>query len=114
MLGAMEVIPIFSCGSVTKLLSGLKNTHKLVGMGLQEKSVLVSSLELNSSSQDMIIIMGNESTGLSESVKSMCDQIVAIRSFTAEGSRTASKIHSIDSLNVSNALAIVLYQLLGK
>lgn len=52
------------------------------------------------SMQSLVLVLGNEETGLSESVRKSCDRLVRIA-----GSGT------VESLNVSQAAAVLLYEL---
>lgn len=67
----------------------------------------VNCYEINGCFNDnksVMIVVGNEGSGLSNEMRNICDWLVYIE-------KSFNVVDYIDSINVNNALAIVLYQL---
>lgn len=64
--------------------------------------------EFNKSSylQPMIIVIGNESRGLSDDIRKVCNKLIHI-----QGNQNAAQFN-VDSLNAASALSVALYQIL--
>lgn len=104
--GGMEYVNIYSIKSIAKLLMALKG--KMVRLGTDvNASVPVEKIRELKKEKPVIIVLGNEENGISREVKENCDELVIIPfndSFEKEENRP------IESLNVAQAAAIVLYE----
>ena len=109
--GAMEALNLYHCGSVAQLLK--KSDGRKIGLCLNEGSEPLQSVDTTVHGR-WIVVMGSESTGLREVIRAECAQKVKILGNLGSREINSPVEHSVDSLNVSNALAIVLYHLGGK
>ena len=100
--GALEFIPILYVKNISQTLKILKNKdYWTIGLdGNATNSLKTLSLDENFFKDNITLIMGSEGKGLRDLVAKNCDVCCKI------------DIHnSIDSLNVSVALAIALYEI---
>lgn len=95
--GALEHINIYSDDSAARFLA--RCNGKIPGFGADPKGK-VELAKLRPENSAMAIVLGNEETGLSKEAKELCRVLVKIK-----GS------NKIDSLNVSQAAAVLLYKL---
>lgn len=114
--GGMEKVSVFAVQSISNLLADLKG--KMIRFGtdvrgkipisdissLCETKASVSGTTEKKEYRSAMIILGNEETGISAEVKDNCDYLVTIPSPAA----------SIESLNVAQAAAIILYEVSKK
>ena len=70
-------------------------------------SVPVEKIRDLKKDKPVIIVLGNEEHGISKEVKQNCDELIIIP-FAGEGKKTGER--PIESLNVAQAAAIVLYE----
>ncbi|GLD97279.1 hypothetical protein PINS_up005962 [Pythium insidiosum] len=109
--GALEVLV-----ANNKLLR-VKNLHqalavsrehgwRVVGACSGPNSITSNQLAASSSSQPTILVMGNEHRGMRKGIRQCCDDIVTIPGHATESDSR------VDSLNVSVAAAILMYELL--
>jgi len=101
-VGTLEKIPLFKVNNIVQTINLLKkNNFWTIGLEAQASKTLK---EINEStklfSENLAIIMGNEGKGLRNLVKDNCDITARI-----------NIKNSIESLNVSVALAISLYEI---
>lgn len=95
--GAIEFIPIARVTNVTDTLNQLKEAGGwVVGAEYTEKSRMVYDVDFN---MPCVLVVGSEGKGISPRVKKACDILVKIPQFG-----------KINSLNVANALSILVYE----
>lgn len=100
--GAMEMIDIHGVQSMPRFLKDAQEQGwKIVGMGLGSDCVSCTSME---GGGGMLVVLGSEGRGLRKMVRDCCDTIVNIEG-GGEG---------VDSLNVSVAGGVALYQLISR
>jgi len=108
--GAMEFLPLFYCPSLPKLLASASSppSWRRIAMDATNSSAidctLLSPVAKNTFS---LVVVGNEGKGLRKEAIEHCDEVVKI-------SRSAGGNGLVDSLNVSNSVAVMLFQLLGR
>jgi len=99
-MGASALIPFKYSSDLTKELELLKKEDiKICATAINEKATNLKDYKFNNSNA---IIFGNEGNGISNNILKLCDNTIYI------------KIDNIDSLNVSNSAAIVLWKLNNK
>ena len=108
--GGMEYVNIYSVRSTARLLEALKGKMIRVGTALEAKKS-VSELKNIGKEKPVMIILGNEESGISDVVKSNCDELVII---PWAGMNNGVKESLIDSLNVAQASSIIFYELMKK
>ena len=97
-VGAAESVAYFEVGSLTRCLDQLSDRGvRIVGTDLAERSVSLFDFEHRG---DVAVIMGAEGQGMREQVRRRCDALLFI---PMRG--------QVQSLNVSVATGVVLYQL---
>jgi RNA methyltransferase, TrmH family len=108
--GGMEYVTLYSIKSIEKLLIAL--TGRMVRLGTDVSASLpISKIGELSKQKPAIIVLGNEEHGISEDVKKLCDYLITIPFGTMNDSDDSKKI---ESLNVAQAAAIILYELRKK
>lgn len=115
--GGMEYVNIYSVKSIARLLEVLDGKMIRIGTSLEAKKTLEElSQEIrkkNSANvqkenkKPLLIILGNEESGISDIVKENCDELVII----PWAGMKEGKSNSIDSLNVAQASSILFYEL---
>ena len=108
--GGMEYVNIYSVRSSVRLLEALKGKMLRVGTSLEAKKS-VADLSSLCSKKPVLIILGNEEEGISEEVKSNCDELIII---PFAGMNQGKKSAVIDSLNVAQASSIIFYEMMQK
>jgi len=112
--GAMERLQILACNSMPRFLrstkerygtAGLSPPLNIIGMSLSESALDCKSIQFTASGPTLLVV-GNEGHGLRSLVQAECSHLVRIHSHASAGTGS-----SLDSLNVSNAVAVALYQL---
>lgn len=102
--GSMELMEIQGVTSMPRFLrAASRDGWRVIGMARGSGAVQAKNLVLD---QPTLIVLGSEGSGLRTMVKQACDIIVEI------GGR--GRPDHVDSLNVSVAGAVALYQLLGR
>lgn len=100
--GALEVMDVHGVASMPRFLKAAgESGWRIVGMGLGERAMGCKTVALE---RPTLVVVGNEGKGLRPLVRDKCDVIVRI-----EGGGDGE----VDSLNVSVAGAVALYQLLS-
>ena len=107
--GGMEYVTVYSIRSIEKLLMGMRDRMIRVGTALNAKES-VSSLRTWGKDKGCLIVLGNEENGISNEVRHNCDHLVII---PYHGVRDEAGNPKIDSLNVAQASAIIMYELAG-
>lgn len=105
--GGMEFVNIYSVRSIPFLLRDMKGRMARFGTSLDAKKS-VSQIKELAQGKPVLIVIGNEETGISEDVKGCCDDVVVIPFAGMESSASGPKV---DSLNVAQAASIILYEL---
>ena len=105
--GGMEFVKIYSIQSIEKLLSSMQGKMIRFGTDVRAKNPVEKISEIcNEKKKGALIVLGNEEHGISKIVRQNCDELVIIP-FSADLTKTEQ---SIESLNVAQAAAIILYE----
>lgn len=105
--GGMEYVNIYSVKSIVRLLEAMKG--KMLRFGTDVNATQpVGKLKELSANKAALIVLGNEEHGISKQVKENCDELIIIPNTSAFGE---SADRPIESLNVAQAAAIVLYEM---
>lgn len=112
--GAMELINIVYCSSINDLLldiiTNTSNEYNIIGLTSSANDHVINCHTYhNTSSQHKhnVIVVGNEGVGLKQHIIKHCNTLLTIPSLQT----TSDHNQLVDSLNVSNAVAIVLYEI---
>ncbi|MBQ6565885.1 MAG: RNA methyltransferase [Treponema sp.] len=105
--GGMEFVNIYTIRSISKLLSGMEGRMVRIGTSLDARES-VAAIGNYCRDKGSIIVLGNEESGISDEVKRNCDHLLLIPYAGIGRGRTAPKV---DSLNVAQASAVVMYEL---
>ena len=105
--GGMEYVNIYSIQSIEKLLVSMKGKMIRFGTDVRGKMPIsqISGL-CNEKKKPALIVLGNEEHGISSLVWANCDELVTIP-FSSGGENQGG---AIESLNVAQAAAIILYE----
>lgn len=105
--GAIEMMDIYSTPNLVKLLKeSHANGWEIIGAaGDASPSMNLPQFRENTSQKPVILVLGNEGTGLRTNVKNGCNAFVSIPSAIGEN---ASFNGSIDSLNVGVAAGVLI------
>lgn len=101
--GGMEYVKIYSIRSIEKLLTAMKGKMIRIGTDVRATTTVDKIPEL-ASKKPALIVLGNEEHGISNEVRSNCDELVIIPA------SCDTETGKIESLNVAQAAAIVLYE----
>lgn len=102
--GALEVMTVWGVASMPRFLRKARGEGwRVIGMGVEEGAVDAKGVVLEGGT---LVVLGSEGKGLRKLVKEECDVVVKIRGNGGDS--------QVDSLNVSVAGAVALYQLLGR
>ena len=106
--GGMEFVNVYSIQSIEKLLSSMSG--KMLRFGTDVRGNIpverISSI-CTEKNKPALIVLGNEEHGISGIVRRNCDMLITIP-FAAAIDTESEK--SIESLNVAQAAAIILYE----
>lgn len=111
--GGMEYVNIYSVRSSARFLEAMAGKMIRVGTDLNAKKS-VSELKNIAYGADgknkkpVLVILGNEEKGISNIVKSNCDELVII---PWGGMNNGQKESVVDSLNVAQAASIIFYEI---
>lgn len=108
--GGMEYVNIYSVNSSVRLLEALKGKMVRVGTDLGAKKT-VSQMSEIAAKKPVIVILGNEEKGISDSIKENCDELVII---PWAGMADGVEESCVDSLNVAQASSIIFYEIMKK
>ena len=103
--GGMEFVSVWSVKSLPFLLSDMQGRMVRVAACVQGQTP-ASSLKDICVGKSTLLVMGNEESGISDEVTRLCDAQVAIP-FSGE-LRSGVRV---DSLNVAQAAAVILYEM---
>lgn len=95
--GAIFKLNLLS-GDIVEFINELKKTHKIYGTNVRN-GIDVNMLETN---DNLALVLGNEGRGVKEEVSALCSQNLYI------------KLNNMESLNVSIAGAILMYEIAKK
>ena len=120
--GAMEAIKVYQTRTMHKFLSKcVEDGFNVIGLANQSGAENVHDLVLN---QPTVLVVGNEGAGLRTNVRRACSRIAKIEGGFLAPQRTGDEsitnnertttTTSVESLNVSVATAIALFQLTKK
>ncbi len=105
--GGMEYVNVYSVKSIGKLLQAMKGKMMRFGTDVNAKQPVGKIREI-SNGKPALIVLGNEEHGISKEVKDNCDELIIIP-FTDNFEEKVNR--PIESLNVAQAAAIVLYEM---
>ena len=108
--GGMEYVKIYSVNSTARFLQAMKGKMIRLGTSLDAKYSVgeLGKVPGNAEKKPFLIVLGNEESGISDIVKSNCDELLIIPwAGMAEG-----KESKIDSLNVAQASSIIFYEVM--
>lgn len=105
--GGMEYVNIYSVRSISRLLEALKDKMVRVATSLNATKN-VSELKSMSKDKPVLIILGNEENGVSETTLQNCDEKIII---PFKSTNIEQKESNVDSLNVAQASSIIFYEL---
>ncbi len=108
--GGMEFVTIYSVKSTIRLLESMEGKMVRIGTAL-EADKPVSEIKSFSKEKPVLLVLGNEETGISSSVRKLCDALVII---PFAGMSKGTKKPAVESLNVAQAASVVLYELSKK
>jgi TrmH RNA methyltransferase len=100
--GGMESVAIYAVRSSAAFLDGALGRFVRVGSDANS-GVLVRTLAAKTVGRPVILVLGNEETGISRAVSQRCDMLAAIQSPVSD--------NKIDSLNVAQAASVLMYAL---
>ncbi len=108
--GGMEYVNIYSVQSSARLLQALSQKVLRVGTALDAKKPVSFLREARkiSPKKPILIILGNEEHGISDTIKKNCDELVII---PWAGMKEGVSQSAVDSLNVAQAASIIFYEM---
>ena len=108
--GGMEYVNIYSVKSSERLLQALSQKVLRIGTSLDaKKPVSFLKQAVNSTpKKPVLVVLGNEEHGISDSIKKNCDELVII---PWAGMNNGVSQSSVDSLNVAQAASIIFYEM---
>ncbi len=104
--GGMEYVNVYSVKSIPRLLQAMEGKMMRFGTDVNAKQPVGKIKEL-AGNKPVLIVLGNEEHGISKEVKQNCDELIIIP-FTSGNATDEDR--PIESLNVAQAAAIVLYE----
>lgn len=107
--GGMEYVNIYYIESELSFLKALKGKMIKIGTSLEAKKSVSELKQICSNKKPILIILGNEENGISDIVKSNCDELVIIPWADMKNGKNES---NVDSLNVAQAASILFYELM--
>lgn len=111
--GGMEYVNIYSIRSVVRFLQDMAGKMYRIGTDVRASTPL-SQVNKERKKKPALVVLGNEEQGISQVVKDNCDCLVVIPSAfsLAHQGKKASGPDSwpVESLNVAQAAAIILYE----
>jgi len=113
--GVLEVQPVYTVADIESFLQNCKlHNWRVLGTtgvspsgGIDKYKGRTRSINEIETNGKCILVLGNEGKGLSPNVKEICDYLITVPA-------AAGVTKELDSLNVSVATGIVLYQLMLK
>ena len=105
--GGMEYVNIYSVRSSARLLEALAGKMVRVGTDLKATRPL-AELKKAAGKKPILIVLGNEEHGISDTVRANCDELVII---PWGGMGAGVKESLVDSLNVAQAASVIFYEI---
>ena len=106
--GGMEYVNVYSIQSIEKLLVSMKGKMVRFGTDVRATTPVSEISALCAQKQKpALIVLGNEEHGISRIVRDNCDALITIPFCADFGEK---KSQPIESLNVAQAAAIILYE----
>ncbi len=110
--GGMEKVKVFSVKSMESLIRDVKGRIVVFGTdvrgkeGIEKMNVLRKKKRSDGTEKLMpaMVVLGNEEHGMSNEIRDLCDYLVTI----------PSPVDNMESLNVAQAAAVILYELKRK
>ena len=108
--GGMEYVNIYSVKSSERLLEALSQKVLRIGTALDAKKSVsfLKEAAKNSSKKPILVVLGNEEHGISDTIKKNCDELVII---PWAGMNEGVSQSAVDSLNVAQAASIIFYEM---
>lgn len=111
--GALEIMNVWGVVSMPRFLrAARRDGWRVIGTALGEEAISLKGVKLDCPT---LVVLGSEGHGLRTMVEQECDMLVRIG---GGGETTATELglreEPVDSLNVSVAGAVALFQLLGR
>jgi TrmH RNA methyltransferase len=108
--GGMEYVRLYSVRYLIRLLQDTKGRMIRIGTDVHAQSP-VSAIRTLTDGKPLLIVLGNEETGISREVKAYCDHLIVIppAQLPGTGNSTAGII-PVESLNVAQAASVILYE----
>lgn len=113
--GGMEYVNIYSVRSSARLLEAMKGKMIRVGTDLQATKTVSDLGKLGKSkspdgkNKPLLVVLGNEEHGISDVVRSNCDELIII---PWAGMNNGVEESLVDSLNVAQASSIIFYEMM--
>lgn len=98
--GGMEFVEIWRASSAAWLVQASAGKMTRIGADHRARNRLSDLRDLSGKDEGILVVMGNEETGLSPEVKTSCDHLVRIPG-----------TGDVESLNVAQAATLFLYEL---
>lgn len=109
--GGMEYVNIYSVRSTARLLEALAGKMIRIGTDLSAKKSVKDLPAIAGKGKPLLVVLGNEEHGISDVVKSNCDELIII---PWAGMSEGVEESCIDSLNVAQASSIIFYEMMKK
>ena len=108
--GGMEYVNIYSVKSSERLLQALSQKVLRIGTALDAKKPVSFLHEATQADpkKPVLVVLGNEEHGISDSIKKNCDELVII---PWGGMNSGVSQSAVDSLNVAQAASIIFYEM---
>lgn len=106
--GALDVVPWVRVSNLVQSFDAMKTASFWIAGLAGEATETVSSGQLTGADLKLALVLGAEGTGLRRLTKENCDILVKIPMSYANKDKC---VNLIDSLNVSNAAAVALYEI---
>lgn len=107
--GGMEYVNIYSVKAIGRLLEAMAGKMMRFGTDVKAKQP-VSRIKELSRGKPALIVLGNEERGISKIVRNNCDELLIIPNTGISGGSDKEE-RPIESLNVAQAAAIILYEM---
>lgn len=109
--GGMEYVNIYSVNSSARLLEAMKGKMIRVGTDLKatKKAGDFQAIQKANGGKPFLVVLGNEEHGISDVVRSNCDELVII---PWAGMNDGVEESLVDSLNVAQASSIIFYEMM--
>ena len=115
--GCLETVDVRWCKSTVRLIDeAKKDGWRVVGLSAEEvnETKRVRDCRQFEVNGPTLLVVGNEGRGLRTMVRQSCDELLSIRGGGTDEAVEVAGLALLDSLNVSTAVAIALYQCSSK